>query len=131
MLKEKGWGALMKNILSLTAHNPTLAAIACEKSGGRAAPVQLCAHGNDACKCLSSQLLGCLRETEEEISFEQLREEANAFKAGPWLKTLKSMLKMPGSYEMTMTYHKDSVIALSIFPDGRIVSGSMDRTVRI
>jgi WD40 repeat protein len=60
-----------------------------------------------------------------------LREEANSFKAVSWLKPLKCSMKTPGSLEMTMIGHKDWVRALSILPDGRIVSGSDDKTLRI
>ena len=81
MLREKGLGALIKDILSLAAH-PSLAAAAKKL----VAVLRLSSSaliGSDAWKCLPSQLLGRLRETEEEHSFRQLREDANSFKAGP------------------------------------------------
>jgi hypothetical protein len=123
MLKEKGWGAIMKDILSLTAHNPTLATIA----KTLVAVLRLSSSALMG-KTLIIATAGLPERNRRGSFLRTLREEANFFKAGPWLKTLKSMLMMTGSYEMTMMDRKDSG---SIFPDGRIVSGSMDRTVRI
>ena len=129
MLREKGLGALIKDILSLAAH-PFLAAAAKKL----VAVLRLSSYaliGSDAWKCLSSQLLGRLRESEEEDSFRQLQEEANSFTAALWLKPFKSTLKTPGSLEMTLIGHKHNVTALFILPYGRIVSGSDDSTLRI
>ena len=125
MLTEKGFGALMKDILSLTAY-PTLVTA----SKKLVAILRLSSSallGSDASKCLPSQLLGRLKEAEEEIYFQQLREEANSFTAIPWQKPFKNL----GSLEMTMIGHKGRIGALCILPDGRIVSCSVDNTVRI
>ena len=129
MLTEKGFGALIKDILSLTA-NPTLAA-ATKKLVAVLRLSSSALLGSDAWKCLPSQLLGRLKEAEEEIYFQQLREEANSFTAIPWQKPFKNSLKAIGSLEMTMIGHKGRVGALCILPDGQIVSCSVDNTVRI
>ena len=134
LLKEKGVGALIKDILSLivpsTFDHPILLASMKKLIAvlSLSSPALL---GSDASKCLPTQLLGRLRETETDRQLISLRRESAAsFTTGKWLKPLKSTLQTPGSLEMTM-WHEDDVLDVITLSDGRLVSCSSDKTLRI
>jgi len=129
MLREKGLAGLIKDLSSLTDH-PALAA-ATKKLTAVLRLSSSALFGSDAWKCLPAQLLGRLRETEEESLLQSLRWESNSPTLGRWLKPLKPSLNPPGNLEMTMIGHNGSVYSVIALPDGRLVSCSDDKTLRI
>ena len=129
MLREKGLTGLIKDMLSLRDH-PTLAA-AKKKLVAVLRLSSSALFGNDAYKCLPAQLLGRLRETEEDPLLQSLRRESNLTPVVKWLKPLKSSLKPPGNLEITMIGHEDDVLTAIALLDGRLVSCSKDKTLRI
>ena len=129
ILSEKGLAGLMKDLLSLRDH-PTLAA----PSKKLTAVLRLSSSalfGSDAWKCLPAQILGRLRETEKDPILQSLRRESNSPSLEKWLKPLRSTLNPPGNLEITMIGHKGEVYKVIALPDGRVVSCSSDRTLRI
>eukprot|EP01036_Dinobryon_divergens_P031418 gene31418-biopygen25115 len=81
MLREKGLGALIKDILSLTMDHSILGTAA----KNLVAVLRLSSSallGIDSWKYLPAQLLGRLRETEEDALLHSLREESNSLTTG-------------------------------------------------
>ena len=129
VLKEKGLGGLVKDLISITG-NPSLAAA----TNKLAAVLRLSSSallGNDALKCLPAQLLGRIRENEEDSLLQSLRKESNLVSVGNWLKPLKSSLQTPGNLEMTMIGSKEKVSSVISLPDGRLVSCSEEKVLRV
>ena len=79
---------------------------------------------------LPSQLMGRLREIEEP-RIRALLEKASAGPGTAWLCPQTASLTPPGPLLQTFAGHTDKVMALAVLPDGRALSGSEDRTLRL
>jgi APAF-1 helical domain/WD domain, G-beta repeat len=79
---------------------------------------------------LSSQLLGRLRGVEDR-RVQALLEKAGARLGTAWLCPHTASLLPPGPLSQTFTGHRGEVTALAVLPDGRVVSGSQDQTLRV
>jgi WD40 repeat protein len=79
---------------------------------------------------LPSQLMGRLREIEEP-RIQALLEKASAEPGTARLCPQTASLTPPGPLLQTFADHTDKVMALAVLPDGRALSGSDDRTLRL
>jgi hypothetical protein len=80
MLREKGLAGLIKDLLSLQYH-PALVT-ATKKLTALLRLSNSALFGSDGWKCLPAQLLGRLRETEEDALLQSLRRESNSANLG-------------------------------------------------
>ena len=128
MLKEKGLGALMKDMMSLMAIPSLVIIVKKLISVLRLSSSAL--RGSDGWKYLPTQLFCRLRESEEDPFF-SLREESKS-----WQKSskggfvpLKCVLHTQGSFEMKIEFDDDAseIFSISTLPDGRIISCSDDK----
>ena len=141
-LREKGFaGHLgdMQKVLSSASHRSI-------SSSAESAQLQRLSttalYGSDAWLCLPAQHIGRLNlltdvpqaNTNGIKILRRLHKEATQFYDGrKSLKPLGSTLKQPGPLDLTILGHTDvlsSILQLTL-PDGRIVSGSGDKTLRI
>jgi WD40 repeat protein len=82
---------------------------------------------------LGSQLMArLLGQNEPEIN--RLCEQAHQVRSaagGPWLRPLTASLREPSALLRTLAAHAGGVTALAVLPDGRLLSGGADKTIRI
>jgi WD40 repeat protein len=95
--------------------------------------IRLCAHVVAIDKTqLAGQLLGRLL-VEESAGINALRQQAERWQGGPWLRPLTPLLTSPGGALLfTLAGHTGRVRAVAITSDGRrAISASDDQTVKI
>jgi WD40 repeat protein len=93
-------------------------------------------QGADAAEALPSQLvgrLGGLPGGALASALVRLHDEAHAWTGSlAWLRPLRNSLQQPvGALELCMEGHTDCVTSLAVLGDGRVVSGSDDKTLRV